>query len=91
MRVSFPARVYETPDGTTSPPVYGYQGAARYEVDTVAGTLVAQSLLASTALTSAGDMPELQTRYNLANERSLQIDSAIYYLSGGQTFFLVAN
>lgn len=91
VRVSFPARVYETPDGTTSPPVYGYQGAARYEVDTVAGTLVAQSLLASTALTSAGDMPELQTRYNLANERSLQIDSAIYYLSGGQTFFLVAN
>lgn len=88
VRVAFPARVYETPDGSSSPPVYGYQGAARLEVDTAASKLTALPILSSVELRS-GDQPELQSRYKLENERSLQVDAALYHLSGGQTFYLI--
>ena len=88
VRVAFPARVVETPDGSSSPPVYGYQGAARLEVDTAASKLTALPILSAVELRS-GDQPELQSRYKLENERSLQVDAALYHLSGGQTFYLV--
>lgn len=87
-RIAFPARVYQTPDGSTSPPAQGQQGAVRFDVDTSARTLAAQPMLASTAL-YADNAAELQTRYNLANERILQLDTALYYVSGGLTYYMV--
>jgi hypothetical protein len=88
VRVTFGARVYD--ESTGIPNARGYQGAARFEVDAGTGKLMALPSL-STVSIGAGDMPELETRYNLANERGLQIGSALYHLSGGQTFYLVGN
>jgi hypothetical protein len=82
-RIAFPARVYES--ASTA-----YQGAARFEVDTTALTLTALPTLTSTAITP--ELADLETRYKLANERTLQpAVNALYYTSGGLTYYLVQN
>lgn len=82
-RIAFPARVYET---ATS----GYQGAVRLEVDTTALTLKALASLSSTEVPSS--ILGWETRYILANERTLQPSgNAVYYTSGGLTYYLVEN
>lgn len=91
VRLAFPARVYMGPTMIgTPPPLRGYQGAARLEVNTASGTLAVRSMVVSTPLLN-GDAPELYGRFDLANERSLQVDDAAYALSGGQVFGKVGD
>lgn len=91
VRLAFPARVYQAPVVVgTAPPLVGYQGAARLEVNTSAGTLTIRSMLPSTPILRGGE-PELYNRFDIANERSLQADRAVYHLSGGQTFYQVGD
>ena len=86
VRLAFPARVYQAPTGVgTSPPVRGYQGALRLEVNTTTGALAQRSMVVSTAILN-GDTPGLYSRFDIANERSLQVDNVAYQLSGGQVF-----
>lgn len=86
VRIAFPARVYMAPTMIgTPPPLRGYQGAARLEVNTRNGTLGLRSMVVSTPLLD-GDSPELYGRFDIASERSLQVDNAAYQLSGGLVF-----
>ncbi len=86
VRIAFPARVYQAPTGVgTPPPVRGYQGALRLEVNTTTGALAQRSMVVSTAILN-GDTPGLYSRFDIANERSLQVDNVAYQLSGGQVF-----
>ena len=82
-RVAFPARIYQ-PEANSR---VGYQGAARLELDLASGKLAQLPTLGAVDLGSVAD-GDLQGRYLLGNDRSLQIDSAVYHLSGGQTFYL---
>ena len=86
VRLAFPARVYQAPTGVgTPPPVRGYQGALRLEVNTTTGALAQRSMVVSTPILN-GDTPGLYSRFDIANERSLQVDNLAYQLSGGQVF-----
>jgi hypothetical protein len=86
VRIAFPARLYQSPTGVgTPPPVRGYQGALRLEVNTTTGALAQRSMVMSTAILN-GDTPGLYSRFDIANERSLQVDNVAYQLSGGQVF-----
>jgi Beta propeller domain len=53
----------------------GGQGLQRLEVNTRARTLTTRGLIAS---------PAAGTTYDLSQERSVQVDDQVYYLSGGQ-------
>ena len=55
------------------------QGLARFEVDTQTRTLVTKPMLTSLMPTS----PAHNWQYDVAYERSVQIESFVYYLSGG--------
>jgi hypothetical protein len=83
-RVAFPARIYQ-PEANSR---VGYQGAARLELDLASGKLTQLPTLGAVDLATVSD-GDLQGRYVLANERSLQIDTAVYHLSGGQAFYMV--
>ena len=86
VRIAFPARIYMAPTMIgTPPPIRGYQGAARLEANTTTGTLGVRSMAVSTPIFN-GDTPELYNRFDIASERSLQVDNAAYQLSGGQVF-----
>ncbi|MDP3230648.1 MAG: beta-propeller domain-containing protein [Acidovorax sp.] len=91
--VAFPARAMRVSAIVgTPPPVRGEQGAARWEVHTNTGTLAQRSMLVSSRLTSADpSVPGWNGQNELWNERSLQIDNAVYQLSGGQTFYKVGD
>ncbi len=82
-RVAFPARIYQ-PEANSR---VGYQGAARLELDLASGSLAQLPTLGAVDLATVND-GDLLGRYLLANERSLQIDSATYHLSGGKTFYM---
>ena len=91
VRLAFPARVYQAPTAAgTSPALRGYQGAARLEVNTSAGTLALRSMAVSTPILN-GDTPELHQRFDITSERSLQVDNVAYQLSGGQVFTKVGD
>ncbi len=87
--IAFPARAMRVSAIVgTPPPMRGVQGAARWEVNTNTGTLIQRSMLVTSTLTGAEPpLPGWNTQYDLYNERSLQIDNAVYQLSGGQTFY----
>lgn len=89
--IAFPARAMRVSAIVgTPPPVRGEQGAARWEVNTNTGTLTQRSMLVT--LTSADPfVPGWNGQNELWNERSLQIDNAVYQLSGGQTFYKVGD
>ncbi|MFN7153460.1 MAG: beta-propeller domain-containing protein [Acidovorax sp.] len=89
--IAFPARATRVSAIVgTPPPVRGEQGAARWEVNTNTGTLRQRSMLGT--LTSADPfVPGWNGQNELWNERSLQIDNAVYQLSGGQTFYKVGD
>ncbi|MFN3439217.1 MAG: beta-propeller domain-containing protein [Acidovorax sp.] len=91
--VAFPARAMRVSAIVgTPPPVRGEQGAARWEVNTNTGTLTQRSMLVTSRLTSADpSVPGWNGQNDLWNERSLQIDNAVYQLSGGQTFYKVGD
>ena len=86
VRLAFPARVFVAPSiGGTPPPIKGYQGAARLEVNMTAGTLAVRSMAVSTPI-FIGDTAALQNRFDITSERSLQVDNVAYQLSGGEVF-----
>lgn len=91
--IAFPARAMRVSAIVgTPPPVRGEQGAARWEVNTNTGTLTQRSMLVTSRLTSADpSVPGWNGQNDLWNERSLQIDNAVYQLSGGQTFYKVGD
>ena len=80
-RIALPVRLNNAPavtGGSFSSSIT--QGLARFEVDTQAKTLVTKSMLTSLTPTSPAH-PFGQ--YDLATERSVQIETFVYYLSGG--------
>lgn len=77
-RVALPVFVNESAQSRV-----GYQGLARWEVDTVAGTLTERSLMLATRFTGTSADAELYARFRLDQERSAQSAKATYYLSGG--------
>ena len=60
------------------------------EVNTTTGALAQRSMVVSTAILN-GDTPGLYNRFDIANERSLQVGNLAYQLSGGQVFDKVGD
>ncbi|MFY3383720.1 beta-propeller domain-containing protein [Paracidovorax sp. MALMAid1276] len=90
--LAFPARAMQLPIGIgTPPPLRGLQGAARWEVNTTQGTLTQRSMLVTSALLSTPPDGGWNAQFDLFNERSLQVDAAVYQISGGQTFYKVGD
>jgi hypothetical protein len=81
-RVALPVFVVETP-GAAFGATTSYQGLSRWEVDTVAGTLVERPLMLATRFDGTAADGERYNRYQLASERAAQSAIATYYLSGG--------
>ncbi|MFN4121508.1 beta-propeller domain-containing protein [Acidovorax sp.] len=90
--LAFPARAMHAPSLIgTPPPVRGLQGAARWEVNTTQGTLTQRSMLVTSTLLSTPPDSGWNAQFDLYNERSLQVDAAVYQVSGGQTFYKVGD
>ena len=79
-RIALPV-VLREPRTASTTGFYGptTQGLARFEVDTQARTLVTKPMLTRLTPTSLTD----NWQYDIAYERSVQIESFVYYLSGG--------
>ena len=79
-RIALPVILREPRTASTTD-FYGptTQGLARFEVDTQARTLATKPMLTSLTPTS----PAHNWQYDVAYERSVQIESFVYYLSGG--------
>ena len=88
-RIGLPVRLNQTPipraPGYFNPTV---QGLARFEVDTKTKAMVTQTMVVGLTYPN-NDNPYSLTygQYDMGQERSLQIDSFVYYFSGGS--FLV--
>lgn len=84
VQVALPVRVTQNTGGNVAP---GWQGLARYVADTAAGTLTARPGVQATRFDgSAADGPRY-ARFDLAGERSVQMDTGAYYLSGGEVVY----
>lgn len=81
VHVALPVRVNETIGGVLRT---RYQGLARYTVDTTAGTLAERALVPATTFDGTGADAARYSRYDLATERSVQMGTGAYYLSGGE-------
>lgn len=81
VQVALPVRVTQNMGGNGTPV---WQGLARYVADTASGTLTARPSVQATRFDgSAADGPRY-ARFDLAGERSVQMDTGAYYLSGGE-------
>lgn len=78
--VALPVRLSETVDGVRRD---RRQGLARYTVDTAAGTLAERPMVLATEFHATQDDLARYIRYELAKERSVQMATGAYYLSGG--------
>lgn len=84
VQVALPVRVNETRGFAAAP---AWQGLARYTADTAAGTLVARTPVQATRFDgSAADGPRYAL-FDLAGERSVQMDTGAYYLTGGDVVY----
>ena len=81
-RIALPVTVNDTPDpfsaGWFRP---SYQGLARFEVNAASKTLTDRPLLTGQTFPNSGD-PAGYAQGWLGHERSVQIDSHVYYLTG---------
>ena len=84
VQVALPVRLTESVVGNTQP---GWQGLARYVADTVAGTLTARPGVQATRFDGTSADGPRYTRFDLAGERSVQMGSGAYYLTGGEVVF----
>lgn len=81
VQVALPVRVTQNVGGNVTP---GWQGLARYVADTASGTLTARPGVQATRFDgSQADGPRY-ARFDLAGERSVQMDTGAYYLTGGE-------
>jgi hypothetical protein len=87
VRIGLPSQLYAAQPGSSTP-VPSYQGLLRFEIDTAAGTLAPLVTLESNAF-HTGDSGGLFARFDLAKERALQLDTSVYYASGGKVYYMV--
>lgn len=83
-RIAMPVRLNETPVANVS----GFfdpttQGLARFEVDTKAKTMVPKPMVTSLTFPATNPYSLTYGQYDLGQERSVQIESFVYYFSGG--------
>jgi uncharacterized secreted protein with C-terminal beta-propeller domain len=92
-RIALPVRVHQTPSAASGTvqawyePTY--QGLHRFEVDTAAKTLVSQPAIKSIEYGIKNAYSLAYSQFNIANDRSVQIASQVYYFSGAS--FISAN
>jgi len=84
VQVALPVRVTESVGTTTT---RGWQGLARYVADTAAGTLSARPGVQATRFDGSPADAARYARFDLAGERSVQMDSGAYYLTGGEVVY----
>jgi Beta propeller domain len=91
-RIAVPVRVHETPSSqVVGPQTFyqpTYQGLQRFEVDNTAKTLVSKSAINSLVHSPTDPYPQTYGLFDIAQDRSVQIESMVYYFSGGR--FLAA-
>jgi hypothetical protein len=77
-RVALPARVNDSPFGSPS-----YQGLHRYEVDSVAKTMVSKPVVKSLTFAPGNSFAPVYSQFDISADRSVQIGANLYYFSGG--------
>ncbi len=87
-RIALPVRLNETPVLNGSSNAIGFfdpttQGLARFEVDTKAKTMVTKPMVTSLTFPATNPYSLTYGQYDLGQERSVQIESFVYYFSGG--------
>ena len=92
-RVAVPVRVHETPSIQVVGPQTFYQpthqGLQRFEVDSTAKTLVSKPAVNSIVYSPTNPYAQTSGLFDIAQDRSVQIESMVYYFSGGR--FVTAN
>jgi Beta propeller domain len=87
-RIAMPVRVHETAPvpNITVQTFYNptYQALQRFEVDTTAKTMVSKPQIKSADFSPTDNYSKIYGLNNVANDRSVQIDSMVYYFSGGR-------
>lgn len=87
VRIGLPSQVYAVHPGSSAP-APSYQGLLRFEIDTAAGTLAPLVTFESNTF-HPDDSGALFARFDLAKERVLQLDTSVYYASGGRVYYMV--
>jgi hypothetical protein len=88
-RIALPVRVHEAPSGFAGFYQPSSQGLYRFEVDTAANTLVSKPTVPSVTFPAGDPYTLAYTTYFVGQERSVQINSNVYYFTGGN--FLTAS
>ncbi len=88
-RIALPVRVHETPSNFTGFYQPSSQGLYRFEVDTAASTLVSKPTVPSVTFPANDPYTLAYSTYFVGQERSVQINSNVYYFTGGN--FLTAS
>jgi hypothetical protein len=92
-RIAMPIRVNETPSPRIMAPQTfyepTYQGLHRFEVDTVAKTMISKPTIKSAVYSPTDPYPQGYGLFDISNDRSVQIASTVYYFSGGR--FITAS
>jgi hypothetical protein len=87
-RIAVPVRVNETPSSLiVGPQTFyqpTYQGLQRFEVDSTAKTLVSKPAVSSIVYSPINSYPQTYGLFDIAQDRSVQIESMVYYFSGGR-------
>jgi Beta propeller domain len=87
-RIAVPVRVHETPSSlVVGPQTFyqpTYQGLQRFEVDTTAKTLVSKPAVKSIEYPATNPYPQTYGLFDVAQDRSVQIEAMLYYFSGGR-------
>jgi Beta propeller domain len=87
-RIAVPVRVHETVSGqVVGPQTFyqpTYQGLQRFEVDITAKTLVSKAPVNSIVYSPTNPYPQTYGLFDIAQDRSVQVESMVYYFSGGR-------
>jgi Beta propeller domain len=87
-RIAVPVRVHETPSSlVVGPQTFyqpTYQGLQRFEVDATAKTLVGKPVVNSIVYSPTNPYPQTYGLFDVAQDRSVQIEAMLYYFSGGR-------
>ena len=84
VQVALPVRVSGRAGQALTP---GWQGLARYVADTAAGTLTARPPVEATRFDGTAADAARHARFDLSGERSVQMDTGAYYLTGGEVVY----
>jgi hypothetical protein len=83
-RIALPVRVHETPSSFAGFYQPTSQGLYRFEVDTAAGTIVSKPTVPSVTFPTNDPYTLPYSTYFVGQERSVQINSNVYYFTGGK-------